>query len=129
MLGWLAGFILLGYLLPHFIVSLLPTQDLKKKARESAAAAPDGCAPRAALRVAGLRLTGGARTPRPCGDTQYDAKWALVTGASSGACCRAAGASLCAARSPPPSGSRATDAVRGAQASASRWRRSWRCRG
>jgi hypothetical protein len=31
MLGWVAAFILLGYLVPHFLVSLLPAQDLKKK--------------------------------------------------------------------------------------------------
>jgi hypothetical protein len=33
MFGWLVALILLGYLLPHFVVSLLPSQDLKKKAR------------------------------------------------------------------------------------------------
>ena len=33
MLGWVAAFILLGYLVPHFLVSLLPSQNLKTKAR------------------------------------------------------------------------------------------------
>jgi hypothetical protein len=104
MLGWLAGFILLGYLLPHFIVSLLPSQDLKKKARTHASAAATTLSP---------RLTGGARTtPRPRRDTQYDAKWALVTGASSGASRRAGVASLCAARSPAPCAPRATHVPR-----------------
>jgi len=31
MLGWLLLFILLSYAVPHLLVSLLPTQDLKKK--------------------------------------------------------------------------------------------------
>ena len=35
-LGWVAAFILLSYLVPHFLVSLLPSQDLKKKARRTA---------------------------------------------------------------------------------------------
>jgi hypothetical protein len=39
MLGWVAVFILLGYLVPHVLVSLLPSQDLKKKARRCSRAA------------------------------------------------------------------------------------------
>lgn len=34
--GYIVAFIVLGYLIPHFIISLLPKQDLKKKARMSA---------------------------------------------------------------------------------------------
>jgi len=33
MWGWVVAFVFLGYLLPHFLVAALPTQDLKKKAR------------------------------------------------------------------------------------------------
>ena len=33
MLGWVLAVILLGYLVPHFLIGLLPTQDLKKKVR------------------------------------------------------------------------------------------------
>lgn len=35
MLGWVVAVILLGYLVPHFIVGLLPAQDLKKKVRRA----------------------------------------------------------------------------------------------
>ena len=33
MLGWVLAVILLGYLVPHFLIGLLPSQDLKKKVR------------------------------------------------------------------------------------------------
>ena len=36
MLGWVVAVILLGYLVPHFIVGLLPAQDLKKKVGRAA---------------------------------------------------------------------------------------------
>ena len=35
MLGWVLAVILLGYLVPHFLVGLLPAQDLKKKVRRA----------------------------------------------------------------------------------------------
>ena len=72
MLGWVAAFIFLGYLLPHALVSLLPSQDLKKKARRLA---------RVHARPV-TRLTRDARVTRA--SLQYGASWALVTGASSG---------------------------------------------
>lgn len=73
MLGWVWAFpltfILLGYLVPHFLVGLLPSQDLKKKARRTARSTP---------------LLRGRAPAEPPICLQYGATWALVTGASSG---------------------------------------------
>jgi|Laugresbdmm110sd_1035091.scaffolds.fasta_scaffold355596_1 hypothetical protein len=101
MWGWVVAFVFLGYLLPHFLVAALPTQDLKKKAR-------------AAQRACSCVHT--SLTP-----PQYNASWALVTGASSGAADRELSSS---GRTHP-----ARARTLRAQVSGSRWRRSWRCRG
>ena len=44
MFGWVLAVILLGYLVPHFLIGLLPTQDLKKKVR-FVARCEDACTP------------------------------------------------------------------------------------
>ena len=73
MFGWVLAVILLGYLVPHFLIGLLPTQDLKKKVR---------CVSRSRrLRARADRLN--------C--MQYGATWALVTGASSGTAAQCGG--------------------------------------
>jgi hypothetical protein len=69
MWGWLVAVIFGLYLLPHVLVSLLPTQDLKKKVRPAMFGGH--------CRSTARRLTRLA--------AQYGASWALVTGASSGA--------------------------------------------
>lgn len=69
MWGYVVALTFLGYLLPHALVALLPTQNLKKKARHST----DCC------------VLSRAHTVPDARRVQYNASWALVTGASSGA--------------------------------------------
>lgn len=66
MWGYVVAVIFLLYLLPHVLVALLPTQNLKKKARQP----PSACC--------------SESSPASPSRAQYGATWALVTGASSG---------------------------------------------